>query len=175
MYTPLRKVKYFSGNCERRTAYELKYGLLIIEPFRSHRKKHDVAHASFSIYCFGILKKKKIISAFFTTTCKWNHKVGLKLDKYLTMIVNVLRTSINLIVRCILNNKRVASHIGNGMFISRYIRSNKHRYCCLSRELLQRLNSFNGRNLSNYWHDHRQTVCTCTKMSDASKCYNAYC
>lgn len=105
----------------------------------------------------------------------WIHKVGLKLDKYLTMIVNVLRTSINLIVRCILNNQRVASHIGNGLFISRYIRLNKHRYCCPSRELLQRLNSFNGTNLSNYWRDHRQTVCTCTKMSDASKCYNVYC
>lgn len=37
-------------------------------------------------------------------TWKWIHKVGSELDKYLTMIVNVLDTSINLIVRCILNN-----------------------------------------------------------------------
>lgn len=176
MYTPLRKVKYFSGNCERRTAYEPKYGLLLIEPNQKPRKKAMMLQMLvFQFVALVFWKKKKIISAFFTTMCKWIHKMGLKLDKYLTTIVNVLRTSINLIVRCILNNKRVASHIGNGMFISRYIRSNKHRYSCLSRELLQRLNSFNGRNLPNYWHDHRHTVCTCTKMSDASKCYNAYC
>lgn len=162
--------KLWTANCLR-TEIWLADNRTVQKP----QKKAMMLHMLVFQFIALVFWKKKIISAFFTTTCKWNHKVGLKLDKYLTMIVNVLRTSINLIVRCILNNKRVASHIGNGMFISRYIRSNKHRYCCLSRELLQRLNSFNGRNLSNYWHDHRQTVCTCTKMSDASKCYNAYC